>query len=187
MVTVCIVLYQLTRLVGNNFLIHLLKILPSFEVFLNHEFYSKYPVLTDVYNNGKTVFGEKLFSSFESVFELNRGLRDSQTSINNKDLGLLVKKETENICRDNIWSSFLRVLTLSAVICRPIHLFYASVGFQKYQKIFNQQIYPRERCDSKKCFVLLWTCLYKKANHLSLNNHFVPLLKLLMSTENKLK
>ena len=30
-------------------------------------------------------------------------------------------------------------------------------------------------------------CLYKKANHLSLNNHFVLLLKLLMSTENKLK
>ena len=59
--------------------------------------------------------------------------------------------------------------------------------FQKYQKIFNQKIYPRERCDSNKCFVLLWTCLYKKANHLSLNNHFVPLLKLLMSTENKLK
>ena len=140
-----------------------------------------------MYNNGKTVLGEKLFCSFESVFELNRGLRDSQTSINNKDLGLLVKKEAENICKDNIWSSFLRVLALSSVICRPNHLFYASVGFQKYQKIFNQKIYPRERCDSNKCFVLLWTCLYKKANHLSLNNHFVPLLKLLMSTENKLK
>ena len=53
--------------------------------------------------------------------------------------------------------------------------------------MFNQKIYPRERCDNNKCFVLLWTCLYKKANHLSLNNHFVPLLKLLMSTENKLK
>ena len=133
------------------------------------------------------LLGEKLFCSFESVFELNRGLRDSQTSINNKDLGLLVKKEAENICKDNIWSSFLRVLALLSMICRPIHLFYASAGFQKYQKIFNQKIYPRERCDSNKCFVLLWTCLYKKANHLSLNNHFVPLLKLLISTENKLK
>ena len=128
MVTVCIVLYQLTRLVGNNFLIHLLKILPSFEVFLNHEFYSKYPVLTDVYNNGKAVLGRKLFCSFESVFEPARGIRDSQTSINNKDLGLLVKKETENICRDNIWSSFLRVLTLSSVICRPNHLCFCWVS-----------------------------------------------------------
>ena len=161
------------RLVGNKSLIHLLKILTSLELFLNHEFYSKHPVLTDVYNNGKTVLGEKLFCSFESVFELNRGLRDSQTSINNKDLGLLVKKEAENICKDNIWSSFLRVLALSSVICRPIHLFYASVGFQKYQKIFNQKIYPRERCDSNKCFVLLWTCLYKKANHLSLNSRAI--------------
>ena len=100
---------------------------------------SKHPVLTDVYNNGKTVLEEKLFCSFESVFELNKGLRDSQTSINNENLGLLVKKKAENICIDNIWSSFLRVLTLSSVICRPIHLFYASVGFQKYQKIFKQK------------------------------------------------
>ena len=59
------------------------------------------------------LLGEKLFCSFESVFELNGGLRDSQTSINNKDLGLLVKKEAENICKDNIWSSFLCVLALS--------------------------------------------------------------------------
>ena len=130
---------------------------------------------------------EKVFCSFESVFELNRGLRDSQTSINNKNLGLIVKKESEYIRKDNIWSSFLRILALSSVICRPIHLFFASVAFQKFHKIFNQNIYPRERCDSSKCFVLLWTCLNKKANRLSLNNHFVPLLKLLMSTENKLQ
>ena len=63
------------------------------------------------------LLGEKLFCAFESVFEINRGLRDSQTSINNKDLDLLGKKDTENICKDNIWSSFLRVLALSSVIC----------------------------------------------------------------------
>ena len=158
----------------------------SLELFLNHEFYSKHPVLTDVYNTER-VLGEKLFCSFESVFKLARDIKDSQTSININDLGLLVKKETENICKDNIWSSFLHALALSSVICWPIHLSDASVGLQKYQKIFHQKIYPRERCDNNKCFVLLWTCLYKKANHLSLNNHFVPLLKLLMSTENKLK
>ena len=175
------------RMVGNNSLIHLLRILASLELFLNNEFYSRHPVLTNVYNNGKTVLGKKIFCSFESVFELARRLRHSQTSINNKDLGPLVKKEAENICKDSIWLSFLCVLALFSVICRPIHLFYVSCVFQKYQKIFNQKIYPRERCSNNKCFVLLWTCLYKKANHLSLNNHFVPLLKLLMSTENKLK
>ena len=83
-----------------------------------------------MYNNGKTAWG-KLFCSFESVFEPNRGLRDSQTSIKNKDLGLLVRKEAENICKDNISSSFLRVLALSSVISRPNHSFYASVVFQK--------------------------------------------------------
>ena len=149
------------RLVGNNCLIHLLRILTSLELIVNQEF--KNPVLTDVYNNGKTVLGEKLFCSFESVFELAGGLRDSQTGINNKGLGL--KKKAQNICKDNIWPSFLCVLALSSVICRPIHLCYASCGFQKYQKMFNQKIYPRERCDNNKCFVLLWPCLYKIIFH----------------------
>ena len=49
------------RLVGNNSLIYLLGILTSLELFLNHEFYSRHPGLTDVYSNGKTVFGERLF------------------------------------------------------------------------------------------------------------------------------
>ena len=89
------------RLVGNNALIYLLRILASLELFLNHEYYSRHPLLTDVYNNGKTVLEEKL-AFYESVFELARGLRDSQTSINNKDLGLLQKKETQT-CKDNIW------------------------------------------------------------------------------------
>ena len=76
-------------------------------------------------------------------------------------------------------SLFCDLSTNSFILC-----FY---WVSKISQIFNQKIYPRERCDSNKCFVLLWTCPCKKANHLSLNDHFVPLLKLLMSTENKLK
>ena len=153
MITVCIVLY-IVRLVESNSLIHLLKILTSVELFLNHEFYSKHPVLTDVYNNGKTVLSKKLFCFFESVFELIAEFRGSQSGIDNKDLGLLVKKEAKNIWKDNIWLFFVCVLALSSVICRPIHLCYASCGFQKYQKMSDQKMYRRERCDSNKCFVL---------------------------------
>ena len=80
------------RLVGNNSVIHLLRILTSLEFFLNYEFYSRHPILTDVYNNGKTLHGEKLFASYESVFALARGLRHSQTSINNKDQGPTYKE-----------------------------------------------------------------------------------------------
>ena len=86
------------------------------------------------------LLGEKLFCSFESVFELNRGLRDSQTSINNKDLGLRAKKEPENICKDNIWSPFLRVLALSSVICRPNHYFMLLLGFKNRQSLIKKSI-----------------------------------------------
>ena len=52
------------RTVGNNSLILLLRILTSLELFLNNEFYSRHPVLTNVYNvyNGKTVLGENYFT-----------------------------------------------------------------------------------------------------------------------------
>ena len=50
------------RMVGNNSLIHLLRILTSLELFLNNEFYSRHLLLTNVYNNGKTVLGEKYFA-----------------------------------------------------------------------------------------------------------------------------
>ena len=43
------------------------------------------------------LLGEKLFCFFESVFELNRGLSDSQTSINNKDLQSSAKYLEQNI------------------------------------------------------------------------------------------
>ena len=61
------------------------------------------------------MLGEKLFCSFESVFELNRGLRDSPVSMNNKDLnlGLLVKKEAENIYAKTIFDHFFCVFWLS--------------------------------------------------------------------------
>ena len=47
--------------------------------------------------------------------------------------------------KDNIWLSFLCVLVLSLVICRPFHLFNASYRFQNYQKMFNEKIYLKEK------------------------------------------
>ena len=87
MVTVCIVLYSV-RLVGNNSLIHLLRILTSLELFLIMNF------IPSIQFWLMCTIMVRLFCSFESVFELAGGLRDSQISINNKNLGLLVKKES---------------------------------------------------------------------------------------------
>ena len=39
-----------------------------------------------MYNNGKTVLGEKRFAYHELVFELAIGLWESQNSINHKDV-----------------------------------------------------------------------------------------------------
>ena len=53
-----------------------------------------------MYNNGEAVLGEKLFCSFESVFELATGLRDSQTSINKKDI--------RSTCKERDWDYMQR-------------------------------------------------------------------------------
>ena len=62
------------RLVGNNSLTHLLRILTSLELFFNHDFYSRHPVFNNKYNNGKAMLGEKRFALYESVFKVTRGL-----------------------------------------------------------------------------------------------------------------
>ena len=117
------------RLVGNNPLIYTLKILTSIELFLNYEFYSRHPVFIEVYMNGKTVLGKKVFTSFNSVFELARGLRPIEIGNKNGDLVALVKNEAKLTCADKVWSSFLCVLALSSVICQPTHLYFiVSVG-----------------------------------------------------------
>ena len=59
-----------------------------------------------------------------SVLELGQyevGLWGSQNSVNHKEgskIGLFVKNEAKDLCKDKIWSFFV-FLALSSVICRP--------------------------------------------------------------------
>ena len=75
-------------------------ILTSIEMFFNCEFYSRHSVLIDVYNNGNTELGEKGFTSFNSVFELARGLRPIEIGNKNGDLVALVKNEAKLTFKD---------------------------------------------------------------------------------------
>ena len=112
--------------------------------------------MIDVYSNCKTVLGEKVFTSFNSVFELVTGLWPIEIGNKNGDLVALVKNEAKLTCTDKVWSSFLCVLALSSVICQPIHLFYSICGFIKYEKIFNQLSDPREKSNSNYCKQILF-------------------------------
>ena len=139
------------------------------------------------------LLGEKLFCSFESVFELNRGLRDSQTSINNKDLGLLVKKEAENICKDNIWSSFCMFWLSPLWSVDQLIYFMLLLGFKNSKSLIKKFIQGKDvtvtnvlSCYRHFSKIFLYGH-FSKVNHLSLNNHLVLLVKLLIYTENKLK
>ena len=139
-----------------------------------------HPALIDVHNNGKTVLGEKHFTLIDSVFELATGLRPFEIGNENEDLVALVKNEAKLTCTDKVWSSFLCVLALSSVICQPIHLFYSKCGFIKYEKIFNQLIYPREKSNLnywKQILFLVWTNSDGRQKNVIINNHFAPVIK----------
>ena len=56
--------------------------------------------MIDLYNNCKTVLGEKVFTSFNSVFELATGLRPIEIGNKNGDLVALVKNEAKLTFRD---------------------------------------------------------------------------------------
>ena len=71
-------------------------------MFSNCDFYSRHLVLIDVYNNGNTVLDGKVFTSFNSVFELARGLRPIEIENKNGDLVTLIKNEAKLTCADKI-------------------------------------------------------------------------------------
>ena len=73
-------------------------------------------------------------------------------------------------------------MALLSIIYGPIHLFNTSCGFQKIKK-FNEKIYLREKFDSSNYLCLLWTglSLRRESRYLSMNNHFLSLLILLIS------
>ena len=77
---------------------------------------------------------------------------------------------------------FLHVLALSSVICRPqLIYFMLLLGFKNSKSLIKIFIQGK---DVTVTSVLSWGMSLKKVN---LSNHFVLLLKLLMSKENKLK
>ena len=81
-------------------------------------------------------------------------------------------------------------LALSYVFCLPIHylmFFWVSKVSKNDQKMFHQKIYLRKRSYGNNWLFLSWTCFSKKRKHLSMNNHFLSLLILLMSIKIKLK
>ena len=86
-----------------------------------------------------------------------------------------------------IWQSILCILAVSSVICQPIHLFNDLFRLQKYQKMYNEKIYLREK--------LVVTIVYFCYGHASPKREsifhwitiFMSLLTLLMSRKINLK
>ena len=92
----------------------------------------------------------------------------------------LLKMRPNWLVQIKVWSSFLCVLALSSVICQPIHLFYSKCGLIKYEKIFNQLIYPREKSNLNYCkqiLFLVWTNSGGRQKNVIINNHFAPVIK----------
>ena len=61
-------------LVGDNSLIHELRVMVAVELHVNAAYYAQHPELKSVYKNSQSVMGGKLFSSYRTVFELAQGL-----------------------------------------------------------------------------------------------------------------
>ena len=125
-------------MVGDNHLVDILRLLTAIELFNNSDFYNRHPILEAIFEDSKTALGEKLFSSFRTVFELALGLR-SDTGANNMGKIDSVKQEAITIRNDKVWSSFIRILGLSSVISRAINLYYSTSGHFRYVKMYNNR------------------------------------------------
>ena len=67
-------------LVGDNSLVHELRVMAAVELHVNATYYAQHPALKPVYEKSQSVMGGKLFSSYRTVFELAQALQDTKTS-----------------------------------------------------------------------------------------------------------
>lgn len=141
-------------LVGDNGLVTILRSLTAIELHLNAKYYASHPNLHYALENGKALNGEKLFSSFLSVFEMSRSFLGQDENLSLVDN---ILKESLNICRDNTWSSFLCVLALSNVINLPIKLHFPDSGSLKQKFLYNQVVLPINKSSNLKEINILWS------------------------------
>ena len=62
-------------LVGDNSLVHELKVMAAVELHVNATCYIQHTALKSVYEKSQSIMGGKLFSSYRIVFELAQGPR----------------------------------------------------------------------------------------------------------------
>ena len=167
---------------ANNKLTDTLRILCALELFLKAEFYARHPILVSAYNKARKVDGKQLFSSFESVFDIARSFTsDNQKKLNNMKL---VEQEAIHICSDNVWASFLCVLSLSSVIKQNIELLYPDSAPIRFQKVYRQLVVPRKQVNDNRKINILWCWFGKSQNPI----HFVPvIMKTIKSASKKRK
>ena len=74
----------------------------AIELHINARYYAQHAVLKSVYGKSQSVIGDKLFSSYRTVFELAQEYSDSKTSDfdNFSSNGALVQQEALAICQD---------------------------------------------------------------------------------------
>ena len=155
-------------MVGNNHLMHKLRLLTSLELFLNYKYYFHHPILKAVYEGNKD-----LFSCYNVLFSICI----SNQSMSGEICEEIVIAEAKSNCKDKQWAPFLCALALSSISKRIIHLSYPSFGLKKYQLLFNQKIFPREtsQCsDSRNLNILFCSTEKIKVDIPFSTNHFVP-------------
>ena len=127
-------------LVGDNSLVHELRMLTSIELFLNANFYSEHSCfLSAAEEHPKNLRLKNLSSLSVSLECLDSGLANSD----------LVKQEAILNCSDKKWSSFLCILGLSSILSGAICTYYPDCGELKYKLLFNRKVQPRWQVGQK--------------------------------------
>ena len=135
----------MSLLVGDNTLVHSLRILTSLELFMNAQFYCNHPCFLSAVNEHPECFGKSIHNllPFSVFFEaLGTG------SVKHD----LVKQEAISNCNCDKWPSFVCILGLSFVLPRTIFTFYPDCGELKFKvitiiiiiTIFNQDVHSQK-------------------------------------------
>ena len=163
---------------GDETLATTLRCLTSIELFMNIPYYSSHPLIEQQHKQGA-------FSCKENAFAMC--LSDAALEcFDKKDQKKAIFEELCRNANDQVYSSFLCLMSLSSVIRLPIESYYpisSSDVMDSLSIMFNCTIQPREMFELAKETdkIHIFRCAFQPVDYLEkknapkANNHYVPL------------
>ena len=165
------------QLIGDDSLIHDLRVLSSKELRDCADYCSTHPLFL------KIIKQNDIFSGKNCLENIVMCLSDETMKLETTSLIKRTEAEALHTREDKIHAGFLNLLALSNVLRLSIKSWYPDFGAAKYKVVFNSTICPTKKqiAGSSNCLNILF-CFLGNRQKTFTQNHFVPLISMKLTS-----